>query len=49
VTIGMSHCAQVDQDVLEIVEEFEKGATKRGITLELLHLPPGRRSKPCST
>ena len=37
VTIDMSHCVAVDQDVLEVIEEFEQSVGERGITLEVRH------------
>lgn len=38
VTIDMSHCVSVDQDVLEVIEEFEKSAVERGIQLDVRHM-----------
>ncbi|HVS17060.1 MAG TPA: SulP family inorganic anion transporter [Planctomycetota bacterium] len=46
VTIDMSHCASVDQDVLEVIDEFRKGADERGITLEVLHQAPAPARTP---
>jgi MFS superfamily sulfate permease-like transporter len=46
VTIDMSHCASVDQDVLEVIDEFQKGAEERGIALEVLHKAPPRPRTP---
>lgn len=37
VTIDMRHCMSVDQDVLEVIEEFKKSVGERDITLEVLN------------
>ena len=46
VTIDMSHCASVDQDVLEVVEEFEQSTAERDITLVVL--PPTSSAAPAA-
>ena len=35
VTIDMSHCVSVDLDVLEVIEEFEKSAVERRLSVDI--------------